>query len=265
MSGQDRRAAVPGMLDGAWRREVMVHPDGRTDRETWVLWLQHGADFADLRQPAGRPPMAACLNALSIAQMAWLARQNGFAGTLAFDGVFFEWRHEVGFQPPGPAADSATLRFGGETLIEEGRHAPYREDWAACPATTSDGGCLRLRSVEDGRRALVVRHGPWFMVARARADALPAAADLASLLESAGTEAAMRSLVDCEISFGGVGGDGWRIERSTLPYRENALLAPRLVSSRFCEHADLSADGAATTGRWEIAGCDGAEELFAAS
>ena len=45
---------------GLWRRTLIAWPDGRTDAETEVFWLQGPRHYADLRVPAGRPPCAGC-------------------------------------------------------------------------------------------------------------------------------------------------------------------------------------------------------------
>ena len=247
--------AHPDALSAAWQRTLMVQADGTRDTGSWVLWLQGGALFADLRQPAGRPDMraATCLRALSPSQMTWLAGQNGFAGTLLFDGAFFEWRREISFQPAAPAADSARLFFRGDTLVEEGRHAPYVEEWQRLDETVAADLALRLRGRTDGRAALLVRRAQFFMFARDRRFVLPPGGDLAVLLGEARTDADRRALLDCEVSFGRVVRDRWRIERSTLPYREGVDLAPVAnMSDGIWECADVTADGRAVREGWEV-------------
>lgn len=247
--------AHPDALSAAWQRTLMVQADGTRDTGSWVLWLQSGALFADLRQPAGRPDMrdATCLRALSPSQMTWLSGQDGFAGTLLFDGTFFEWQREIGFQPTRPTADSARLFFRGDTLVEEGRHAPYLEEWQRLEETVAADLALRLRGRTDGRSALLVRHAQFFMFARDRPFVPPPGGDLAALLHDAGTDADRHALLDCELSFGRIVQDRWLIERSTLPYREGIDLAPVAnMPDRAWECAGITADGRAVRETWEV-------------
>lgn len=233
----------------------MVFTDGSRDTSTWVLWLQSGGAFCDLRQPAGRPDMraATCLDRLDASQMAWLAGQDGFAGTLLFDGSWFEWRRDIGYRPSGPASDSARLFLRDGILVEEGRHAPYVEEWRRLDETTVAGSTLRLTCRATGRAALLVRHAQFFMFARDRAASLPSGDSLAALVAGAASDAQRRALIDCEISFGRVVQDRWLIERSTLPYRERTDLAPRLPAGSIWQSADIAPDGQPVRRDWDVA------------
>ncbi len=108
---------------GVWRRSLLLRPDGTRDTTGFVVWMQGTRHFVDLRQPADRPRFDGPDN-LTAPQLAWLARQEGFAGELVQDGEFVEWRRALDFQPPSGSPDSARLWFEGATLVEEGRHAP---------------------------------------------------------------------------------------------------------------------------------------------
>ncbi len=219
---------------GVWRRSLLLRPDGTRDATGFVVWMQGQRHFVDLRQPAGRPHFDGP-DTLTAPQLAWLARQEGFAGELVQDGVFVEWRRALDFQPPSGSPDSARLWFEGATLVEEGRHAPYVERWEPlCTSPPRIDASARLR--EGGRDAALVRCDDRFMLMIEASD--PA-----------------RRLTECEISLGRVSGDGWLIEHSTLPWREQRVLRPRLVGGR-----RWLGDGPA----WEIVDADGDMRALAA-
>jgi hypothetical protein len=214
-------------------------PDGSRDAETSVTWLQGRTFFADLRQRPGRPDMSGVfgLHDLSCAQIDWLASQEGFAGTLAEDDDCIEWTRRIDYQPPSSSADAGRVRFEEGRLIEEGRDVAYVEHWTRGeePATAACWGAS-LEDAEAGFRAWIVRAGAAFMFARARTQTLPTGARLAELVRGAGSLAEKRALVDCEISLGSVGARGWRIERSTLPFREGRVLTVEVSADSLHVH-----------------------------
>ena len=130
---ETNRRPVRALRDvrGAWRRSLLVRPNGERDLASFAVWTQGARHFVDLRQPADRPCFAtvAAVRDLTWMHLAWMARQEGFAGELALDGEFVEWRRSLDLQPSSGEADSARLRFEGDTLVEQGRHAPYLERW----------------------------------------------------------------------------------------------------------------------------------------
>jgi hypothetical protein len=221
-------AGVAG-LQGLWRRSQITWPrHGASDTTTSVRWLQGPRAYIDLRQPA---PMrdfshARTLDDLTYDDCVWLARQEGFAGDLSFDGVHFEWIREIDFQPPSPGADAGSLRWEGDVLIETGRDADYIEHWhrdPSIPATPVD--IVDLQDAVHKTRATLLRVGPHFMFARARAASLEKGyGSLAEYVAAAPDLAHARELIDCEISFGQVDESGLRITASTLPYRIGALM-----------------------------------------
>lgn len=242
-------------FSGLWTRSLLALPDGWRDETTEVAWLQGPSLFADLRQPAGRP--AFCLvpgpEHLSRQACLWLASQNGFAGTFGFQDGVAEWRREIDFQPKAALPDAGTLEWRDGILVETGVHAPYLEHWHAGGGALAPCGALRLQSEDDGRLAILVRSGSLFMLARDRAPGtVLAGQDLATCIAAALDFAIMRDILDCEISFGRAD-EGWKITRSTLPWREGAHLATAVQGqSRF------NLDGSA----WEILHAEG-EGIFA--
>ncbi|RJF88029.1 hypothetical protein D3874_14215 [Oleomonas cavernae] len=250
-----------------WQRSLIAWPDGRRDTTTAVRWLQGPGFYIDLRQAAGRPDFAgvAGLADLDADQLRWLAGQEGFAGELVFDGSHFEWQRLIDFQPQAVYSDAGSLRFEGDTLVEEGRDLPYIEHWHRDAAATAPCAAARLANTQDGRRGFIVRSGPRFMYARDRALALPDLPSLGDAVEAAADLDTARALVDCELSFGDIGPDGWTIRHSSLPFREGADLNPMAAGGPGdLVTLDTAPDGTAATRTWRVETLQGAfDDLLA--
>ncbi|MGL6235607.1 MAG: hypothetical protein ACRC20_09710 [Segniliparus sp.] len=201
-------AARLGDLAGVWRRTLFALGEFR-DESTQVWWLQARTLFVDLRLPSGS------------------ATPEGFAGQLVQEGDVFEWRRVVDLRPSAGAPDAGLLRFEGETLVETGVHAPYREHWAR------EGGSEDVWAAElvggAGERAVVVRVGSRF----AFASSAPIGTGLAQIVV-------------------GVRADGgWTALEAADPADVGARLAltagPEHMRSEF-----RRADGATTARRWKV-------------
>ena len=244
-------------LTGLWRRSLLAWPDGTSDTTTQVHWLQGLRMYADLRQPAAKPDLshARGLEDLSVADCAWLATQKGFAGHLDFDGRHFEWTRRIDFQPPSPVADAGSLEWQAEILVERGRDSDYVEHWQRAAAAAEPCGAVFLHEVGTQTKALLLRVGAAFMFARDRRVPLPAGRTLSDLVAAAPAGLA-RSLVDCEISFGQVVREGFRIIESTLPYRVGRVLGQRVrhdtVTTADAVGNAADAGSNATTREWQI-------------
>jgi hypothetical protein len=211
-------------LQGLWRRSLIAWPGRPSDTTTSVRWLQGPHAYIDLRQPAPLPDFSQVRSRedLTFEDCLWLARQEGFAGHLHFDGRHFEWVREIDFQPAASTADAGSLHWEGNVLIETGRDAAYSEHWHRDPAVATTP--TSLAGVQDSP-AVLLRVGPNFMYARDRAAPLDKGyRTLAEYLQAAPDLQLARELIDCEISFGTVTESGLRIAASTLPYRIGALL-----------------------------------------
>lgn len=238
---------------GLWERSLIAWPDGRRDTTTFAAWLQGPTLFADLRQPADPPFFAdvSCLDDLQPQHFDWLARQEGFAGRFVRAGRAFEWQRLVDFQCPNAASDAGYLRFSDGMLVEEGRDIPYIEHWHRASSEITPHFAVRLAD-RTGCDGFLVRAGPIFMFVRGRATALPHGASLAELVKASSPQKA-RALLDCEISLGHVDGGGWRIARSSLPYRVGANLAPAFSSDQTSlTTADISGDGTSFARVWTV-------------
>ena len=92
-------------LQGLWRRSLLAWPGRPSDTTTSVRWLQGPHAYIDLRQPTPLPDFSQVRSRedLTFEDCLWLARQEGFAGHLHFDGRHFEWVREIDFQQIGRA------------------------------------------------------------------------------------------------------------------------------------------------------------------
>lgn len=215
-------------LSGLWHRLILSQPGKTVDTLTQVDWLQGPELYADLRQPTGPAStvQASCLADLTLAEALELARQEGFAGHFILSDGVGTWLRSIDFQPLGPLGDVGRLESHGDLLIEYGVEADYIEHWQRQPGS-SDAPCwaARFTSEDDGRDVIMVRCGPNFAFARDRGVALEPGENLTQRMEQA-SEAEARCLIDCEIALGSISADGWRIERSTLPWRRGTILLP---------------------------------------
>jgi hypothetical protein len=255
-------AEMPGM----WRRSLIIQADGVHDATSQVRWLQAQTLFVDLRQGADLPDFLQlrCLNDLSFADLVQLARQQGFAGRLGFDGDYFEWLRLIDFQPSSPLADAGRLWWEDEILVEAGRDVAYVEHWMRDPTVvTRPLAALRLRDVAAGVAGLVVQVGTVFMFARDRQVSLPAGTSLGECIAGATSLDEARAMLDCEISLGSAG-----FGAKSGAQRGSVILAsthPWRVSERFeVAYSDstvttLDTDplGKSVARRWEILEAEG--------
>ncbi|MBI3431300.1 MAG: hypothetical protein HY018_03680 [Hydrogenophilales bacterium] len=223
-------APVPSTYLGVWRRSLL-ETAGQRDERSHVFWLQTPHWHADLRIPAGRPDFSGvgCLAECDDAQLAWLARQQGFCGVTQVDGDRCTWHRQMDFQPANGSRDIGRMAFDGERVTETGIEADYLEIWERLPPSRGGTAALEL-AVAAGeppaRPTWLLVAGDCFIYVRGRAQPLPATTDLSHLV--AWTQPARSQLLDwldVEISFGyRKGPNPWRIEHSTLPFREETFL-----------------------------------------
>jgi hypothetical protein len=227
----EQPAPVPDAYLGVWQRTLLETASGRDERSR-VWWLQTPRWHADLRIPAGRPDFSGItsLTECDDAQLAWLARQQGFCGLTQVAGERCTWHRQLDFQPANGSRDIGRMRFDGERVIETGVESDYLEIWKRLPPSRGGTAALEL-VVEHGelpsRPAWLFVAGNCFMFVRGRVHSLPNAADLISLIAQARpARTQLLDWLDVEISFGQRrGATPWRIEHSTLPFREGKNIA----------------------------------------
>lgn len=248
-------SAMPGM----WRRALLIQADGSRDATSQVRWLQAHSLFVDLRQAADWPdlPHLRCLNDLGAAECAQLARQQGFAGRLGFDGDCFEWLRLIDFQPPGQIADAGWLWWDEQILMEAGRDVPYLEHWQRDPSVLAPPlAALRLRDPQAGATAIAIQLGTVFMYARDRQMPLPVGAQLADCVAGASCLAAARAMLDCEITLGSAAFGANVILASTHPWRVSGYFQIGCADSTVGIR-EIDPAGQPLLRRWEVLECEG--------
>ena len=228
---QDLPQSVPDAYRGVWQRSLLQTPQG-CDSGSLVYWLQTSRWHADLRLPADRPDFSAvsCLEDCDDVQLAWLASQQGFCGVTQVDGDVCTWHRRMDFQPANGKRDIGRMAFDGERAVESGIEADYLEVWQRLPQSRGASAALQLM-VESGklppRPVWLFVAGDCFILVRGRPRPLPAEADLASLIAvHRPSRSQWLEWLDVEISFGHRSGPTpWRIEHSTLPFREGRYAA----------------------------------------
>ncbi|OGU36973.1 MAG: hypothetical protein A2199_03755 [Hydrogenophilales bacterium RIFOXYA1_FULL_63_33] len=223
-------APVPNAYLGVWRRSLLETADLR-DTHSHVFWLQTPRWHADLRLPAGRPDFSGVrsLAECSEVQLAWLARQQGFCGVTQIDGTRCTWHRQMDFQPANGSRDIGRMVFDGERLTETGIETDYLETWERLPP--SRGGTAALELVMEAgeppiRPTWLLVAGACFMYVQGRSYPLSDAPDLPHLIaRMQPSHAQLLDWLNVEISFGyRMGPNPWRIEHSTLPFREETFL-----------------------------------------
>jgi hypothetical protein len=263
---RNTRMVVLSDLHGLWRRTLIAWPDDRFDIATEVYWLQGPRSFADLRIPPGAPKHGggSCLRDLDWPMLRFMALQEGFIGHLEIAGGIAHWHRLFDFQPQDRLADKGRLEFQNEILVERGVERPYVEHWRREPTSDPEVVALWL-SAGPAQRPIgcLIATAEAFIYARGRALPLPRGTTLSNLVDDALSLRAAQDLFDCEISFGRRGPQGWRIERSSLPFRAGQSLAPAIDGAgRSLAVGDLTAEGKAFRRAWRIAARESTAAAF---
>jgi hypothetical protein len=224
--GSPRAGSTMKLPTGAWQRDWIHRRGAAQDASVAVRYVQTPSVFADMRTAAVRtiPAGVTSFAELSDDQLAELARQNGFAGTTTLDGDRATWHHEIDFQPPSDDVDIGRIEpIGPGAMFEHALDDAYVERWSL--RTPDSGPYLAARLVRGGETAAILSvAGEHFVYARARETPLPAAGSLSQLIaQTHATREMIIGYLDCEISYGTTA--GWRIARSTLPWREGQRAA----------------------------------------
>jgi hypothetical protein len=105
--------------------------------------------------------------------LAWLARQEAFAGALELNGNLAWWRRAIDLHPQGPFEDRARLQQSSDVIDEFGTEALYYERWERCNLAPDPCWGLRLRRLADGCDGFLVRVADKLMFSRGRTAPLP--------------------------------------------------------------------------------------------
>lgn len=250
---EDMPRGVPDNYLGVWQRSLLETPQAR-DADSLVLWLQTSHWHADLRIPARRPDFSGitCLAECSDSQLAWLATQQGFCGVTQVEGEQCTWHHQLDFQPANGRRDIGRMIFDGERIVETGVEADYLEVWKRLQRSRGGTAALELVMENDefpSRPTWLLVAGDCFIYVRGRPPVGSTASSRARLLWQ----------VAVEISFGYRHGPApWRIEHSTLPFREGQRLTRPRAIRRLGHQLAVEDDN---TRRWMILDWDVGEVL----
>ena len=235
---------APNWLVGLWRRESIEMRDGTLDRTTRVFWGQTRNLFVDIRIPSDRPARQGGrgFENFTLDELGQIAEQRAFAGHVVVEDDRCTWHRCIDYQPNTGRPDTGRLRLEGDILHEQGDaktvmamdyHEVYRreirgeERRLALRLDGCEGAPFGERPADD---AILVVLDDRFMFARSRPYDLGRAETLRELVQRAdGDRASIETCLDCEVSIGrlGKGDHAWRIEFSTLPWREGERLFPR--------------------------------------
>ena len=260
---------MPDQAIGLWRREVKEMEDGSADRTTRVFYGQTRNLFVDIRIPIDRPatPPGHGFGIYSLEDLARLAKQQAFAGHAVIADGRCTWHRSIDYQPSTGRPDSSLVSVEGDTLHERGdansvtgmnfyesyhRECRGEERRLAFRLEDSDGTPFGDRAARDAF-LLVLDDRFWF--ARARARNLGTGKSLPDLVKGAdGDRATIEACLDCEVSFGRLGKDedAWRIELSTLPWREGERLFPQGQANLEADSGLMRLDTPAGCATWRV-------------
>ncbi len=133
-------------VHGAWTRRSATIDGGAAFETQFVVWLQAGSCYADLRVPLHPDAGERC-----------------FAGRSGWDGEGFRWTHQLDLEPGSPGDDDiGSLAWEADALIERGLFptpggpVAYEEEWiplrATAPAPT--WLCCRKATPSSGSDAM---------------------------------------------------------------------------------------------------------------
>ncbi|MES1955407.1 hypothetical protein [Salinisphaera hydrothermalis] len=213
-------SGVPARYRGLWRRRLYVEPAAGPsvveDTTTEVYWLQTGLWHADLRIPVGMPDFTGVgsLADCDRMQLIWIAGLTAFAGRTIVEGRFCTW-HRLVDMAPGLDKDIGGMQFLSDRLLEE-QHPDgrYLERWEKVASGDATGEVARIDEaglpvwLQQGAHAFRIVPRP----------SLEADHELLEAPETlAGAALARRAAT--EVSYLCRDADGWRVARSTHPWR----------------------------------------------
>lgn len=235
---------VPVWTLGCFKRRSITYFNGDCDDRTLVLWLQSRGLTGDLRLAADRPRPKSreALAELSLDELTRLAQVEGGVSPTRFEPAVgggvqlsgtMHWPDWTAFQLHDKWPEPGELRRVGDSLIEFAPSGAYVEDWRLQPS--GDGPLVGLTLMEetDAKTGKVLHRGGGLVVAgehailvRGRAEALPPAERVTSLIERARSQPALLDAIfGFEASYARRDGQGrYVVQASTLPWREGRVL-----------------------------------------
>lgn len=215
---------VPQAYVGAWRRRAAAEKS---------FWLQTHRLHAMIDIPTDRPDFSGreTWADFSDAELMILAHQGGVAGACIAAEDVLHRRRQLDYLPQRGQPFLRRLRPEGEVIHEHCLDGRETAVWDRLAGAGGEIVGLRFHDVEIGGagdqcRGYLLVVGPYFMYVRDRFVATQRAESLAVLAELKGfSREQLIAVLDCELSFGRRDGDApWRIQLSTIPFREGRSL-----------------------------------------
>jgi hypothetical protein len=240
---------VPESYVGAWRK--------RSERER-SYWLQTHRLHAMIDIPADRPDFAGRRGweDFSDAELMILAQQGGVAGACIAAEDILHRRRQVDYLPQRGQPFLRRLRREGNLLTDVSLNGQHPWVWECLADGSQMLVGLRFHDVEMGGagdqcRGYLLVVGPYFMYVRDRFVATQRAESLALLAELKGfSRSQLVDVLDFELSFGRREKDEpWRIELSTIPFREGRQLMTDEVLQRIIAQAGRGPERIRRAGR----------------
>ena len=230
---------VPDEYVGAWRKRSNIECG---------FWLQTHRLHASLAIPIDRPDFAGRQSwaDFSDEELILLAHQGGVSGACIAQDDILHRRRQIDYLPRRGDPHLRRMRRDGTLLHEETLDGREQVVWELLTDGRNEIVALRFQDAgigadsDDQRRGYLLVVGQYFMFVRDRVVATQRADSLATLIELKEPERAqIIELLDFEISFGMRAADKqpWRIQHSTIPYREGQPLMDDASLAQIVAHA----------------------------
>ena len=217
---------VPEDYVGAWRKRSNIERG---------FWLQTHRLHASLSIPLDRPDFTGRQSwaDFSDEELLLLAQQGGVSGACIAQDDILHRRRQIDYLPRRGDPYLRRMQRDATLLKEETLDGRDQVVWELLTDGRNEIVALRFQDAgigvdsDDQRRGYLLVVGQYFMFVRDRVVATQRADSLVTLIEAKVPERAqIIELLDFEISFGKRATDKlpWRIQHSTIPYREGQPL-----------------------------------------
>lgn len=249
---------VPRAYVGAWHKRSNIER---------AYWLQTARLHASLDIPVARPAFSDrhAWSDFTDGELMQLALQGGVSGACIAQGDILHRRRQIDYLPRRGDPYLRQMRSEGVLLHDASLDGRSRSTWERLADGSAAVVALRFQDVglgvgaDDQRRGYLLVVDDYFIYVRDRIVATQRADSLATLADCKEyTREQLIELLDFEISFGVRGGaTPWRIELSTIPFREGRQLMSndilqRIVSSAGQGPERIRRDGKSFLRYWSL-------------
>lgn len=217
---------VPEAYVGVWRKRSNIEQE---------FWLQTHRLHASISIPIDRPDFTGRQSWADFSddELILLPQQGGVAGACIAQDDILHRRRQLDYLPRRGDPFLRRMQRDATLLREETLDGRERVIWELLANGQNEIVALRFQDAgigadsDDQRRGYLLVIGEYFMFVRDRLVVTQRADSLAILVELKEPEREqLIELLDFEISFGKRPADNlpWRIQRSTMPFREGQVL-----------------------------------------